>query len=47
MDIRTELEAVADKEYRDFQSKLLPNVSDEKFLGVRTPDIRKLAKKLE
>ena len=46
MDIRTELEAVADKEYRDFQSKLLPNVPDEKFLGVRTPNIRKLAKKL-
>lgn len=46
MDIRTELEAVADKEYRDFQSKLLPNVPDEIFLGVRTPDIRKLAKKL-
>ena len=46
MDIRTELEAVADKEYRDFQSKLLPNVPKEIFLGVRTPDIRKLAKKL-
>ncbi|MBO4866135.1 MAG: DNA alkylation repair protein [Ruminococcus sp.] len=46
MDIRTELEAVADKEYRDFQSKLLPNVPNEIFLGVRTPDIRKLAKKL-
>ncbi|SFC63712.1 DNA alkylation repair protein [Ruminococcus albus] len=46
MDIRIELEAVADKEYRDFQSKLLPNVPKEIFLGVRTPDIRKLAKKL-
>lgn len=46
MDIKAELEAVADKEYRDFQSKLLPNVPDEVFLGVRTPDIRKLAKML-
>lgn len=46
MDIKAELETAADKEYRDFQSKLLPNVPDEKFLGVRTPNIRKLAKKL-
>ena len=46
MDIRHELEELADKEYRDFQGKLLPDVPDEKFLGVRTPDIRKLAKRL-
>lgn len=46
MDIRKELEGQADKGYRDFQAKLLPDVANDRFLGVRTPDIRKLAKRL-
>ena len=33
-----------DKEYRDFQAKLVPNISKDTIIGVRTPDMRKVAK---
>lgn len=33
-----------DKGYRDFQSKLIPTIPVETIIGVRIPDIRKLAK---
>ena len=33
-----------DKEYAIFQAKLAPTVPIEKFIGVRVPDLRKLAK---
>lgn len=35
-----------DTKYRDFQSKLIPNVSDDIFIGIRTPELRKYAKDL-
>ena len=35
-----------DKKYRDFQSKLLPTVKLDNIIGVRTPKLRSLAKKL-
>ena len=35
-----------DLKYKDFQSKLLPTVSPEKIIGVRTPVIRKIAKEI-
>ena len=35
-----------DLEYRDFQSRLIPNVSDDVFIGIRTPALRKYAKEL-
>ena len=35
-----------DLSYRDFNAKLIPNVPKDKVIGVRTPDIRKLAKEL-
>ena len=35
-----------DIQYRDFQSKLIPNVDKESFIGVRTPALRKYAKEL-
>ncbi|MCC8137102.1 MAG: DNA alkylation repair protein [Clostridiales bacterium] len=35
-----------DKKYADFQSNLTPTLSRERFIGVRTPKIRALAKKL-
>ena len=35
-----------DTKYRDFQSKLIPNISDELFIGIRTPNLRKYAKEL-
>ena len=45
MDIRYELEALRDEKYRDFQCALIPGLTAEHFLGVRTPELRKLAKK--
>ena len=44
--IRRELEALADPAYRDFQAKLVPTVEEDRILGVRTPDLRALAKRL-
>ena len=38
--------AMQDIQYRDFQSKLIPNVSDGLFIGIRTPELRKYAKEL-
>lgn len=38
------LYAVADAEYKDFNSKLIPNISSDLFIGVRTPILRKMAK---
>lgn len=35
-----------DEKYRDFQSKLVPNIPKENILGVRTPDMRKIAKEI-
>ncbi len=33
-----------DLKYRDFQAALVPNIGKEKMLGVRTPDLRSIAK---
>ena len=46
-EIREELFKLQDKKYRDFQSKLIPNINLDSVIGVRTPELRKLAKKLE
>ena len=35
-----------DIKYRDFQAPLFPNIDKEKMIGVRTPDLKKLAKEL-
>ena len=43
---REKLFALQDKKYQVFQSKLLPTVSPETVIGVRTPLLRKLAKEL-
>ena len=39
------LEAKDDK-YREFQAKLVPSVSPDTIIGVRTPDMRKIAKEV-
>ena len=39
-----ELFKLQDKEYAEFQSKLIPSVDKSKFIGVRVPEVRKLAK---
>ena len=38
--------SLQDTGYRDFQSKLFPNVPYECFIGVRTPDLKALARQL-
>lgn len=43
-DYRKRLFALQDTAYRDFQAKLIPNVDSEMVIGVRTPELRKLAK---
>jgi len=35
-----------DLKYRDFHSKLVPNIEKQRFIGVRTPILRKIAKEL-
>ena len=44
MKIQEQLFALQDKEYRDFQSKLVPGIDRETIIGVRIPAMRKLAK---
>lgn len=45
MDIQNRLFELQDKKYAKFQSKLTPNIPEERFIGVRVPEARKLAKK--
>ena len=45
-DIRAELLSLQDAEYRDFMARLLPTVDKGAILGVRTPALRALAKRL-
>jgi len=45
-EIERRLLELQDKEYRDFQVKLIPSVDPETVIGVRTPELRKLAKEL-
>lgn len=44
--IQQKLFALQDTAYRDFQSKLIPNVNPETVIGVRTPELRAFAKAL-
>ena len=43
-EIRKELLSLQDEKYRDFQLPIIPTVKPETVIGVRTPDLRKLAK---
>ena len=45
-EIKNHLFSLQDKEYRDFQVKLIPGKSIDSMIGVRTPEIRKYAKSL-
>ena len=40
------MQSLCDSSYRDFQRKLIPTVASERILGIRTPDLRRLAKEL-
>lgn len=44
--VRERLMALQDTEYREFHSALMPTVNKEKIIGVRVPELRKLAKEL-
>lgn len=46
MTIQEQLFALQDREYALFQSKLTPGIPPERFIGVRVPEARKLAKAL-
>lgn len=45
-EIRKELYRLQDVKYREFQSKLIPTVSPDAVIGVRTPELRQYAKML-
>lgn len=45
--IINKLLAKQDLKYKEFSSKLIPNVAKDKFIGVRTPDIRIIAKEIK
>lgn len=45
-EIQNDLFSLQDKSYRDFQIRLIPGMSSETMIGVRTPELRKLAKSL-
>ena len=33
-----------DDKYKEFQSKLIPNINKDTIIGVRTPDMKRIAK---
>ena len=46
MDIALRFFDMRDEKYRDFTAPLIPNVSRDTIIGVRLPNVRKLAKEL-
>ena len=46
-EIENKLFALRDEKYAEFQAKLTPSVDPELFIGIRVPDVRKLAKQLK
>ncbi len=45
-DIRNKLYDLCDEKYRDFQIPVIATVRADRVIGVRTPDLRKLAKEI-
>ena len=46
MSIYERLISYKDDKYKEFQSKLVPNIDSETILGIRTPDMRNIAKEV-
>ena len=46
MTIQDKIAACGSETYRDFQSRLVPNIPKETILGARTPDLRRIAKEI-
>ena len=44
--IQKKLFSLQDEKYKSFNSKLIPNIPEDKQIGVRIPDIRRLAKEV-
>ena len=44
--LRGRLFSMQDENYRDFQRRLIPNIPPESIIGVRTPELRRLAKEM-
>ena len=44
--IEKKLLELQDLQYREFHAKLMPNVDPDRIIGVRTPQLRKLAKEI-
>lgn len=44
--IQAELFALRDGEYGDFNAKLIPSIDRQRVIGVRTPELRAMAKRL-
>ena len=42
--VREQLFLLRDLKYRDFNSKLIPNIDPQKVIGIRTPELRKFAR---
>ena len=45
-EIKEKLKSLQDIKYRGFQAGLIPTVDNDKVIGVRTPELRKLAKEM-
>lgn len=46
MDITAKLLSMRDSEYKAFHSKLMPNIDPDTIIGIRIPQLRKLAKSI-
>ena len=44
--IRDDLFSMADENYKNFHKKLIPSVNEDLIIGIRTPELRKYAKKI-
>ena len=44
--MKEELLKLQDKKYKELQTKIIPNVEADTIIGVRTPELRNLAKKM-
>lgn len=45
-ELRQRLFSLQDEKFRDFQQRLIPNIPPESIIGVRTPELKKLAKEM-
>ncbi len=46
MSVYERLKSYQDNDYKEFQSKLVPNIDSNNIIGVRTPNMRNIAKEL-